>query len=218
MIRKIFLLSVLVVSGLLSVNSVAAKTTKVINIAENAEDVSPLLNGLKIPDTVIYDISGDPHRLLEVVGEKPTVLVFYRGGWCPYCSRQLASLRIIEDKLIQMGYQLIALSPDSPQRLKEEAHDAGFKIQIFSDQYFEVTQAFGLGYYLDDDVAEKYRTRLGTEFVDLEGVSRVALPVPAVYIIDRKGLVHFQYVNPNYSVRLENRILLQASQILNLAD
>lgn len=218
MIRKIFTLSVLVLIGMLSVNAMAAqKTAKAVNIAENAEKVSPLLNGQTIPDTIVYDTEDKAHKLHDIIGKKPTVMIFYRGGWCPYCSAQLASLKSIEDRIIQMGYQLIAISPDSPQRLSKQTFDADFKVQIYSDKYFEITQEFGLGFYLEDKVAMKYRNKLGTEFVDLDGTSRVALPVPAIYILDTKGLVHFQYVNPNYSVRLDNQLLFQAAKVLDLA-
>ncbi|RXF01162.1 AhpC/TSA family protein, partial [Pseudoalteromonas sp. PS5] len=64
--------------------------------------------------------------------------------------------------------------------------------------------------FLDDNTALAYRNKLGVNFVDLDGKDKVALPVPAVFVIDKKGLIQFQYANPNYKVRLDESVLLAA--------
>ena len=50
---------------------------------------------------------------------KKTVLVVYRGGWCPYCNSQLSDLQDIENQILQLGYQIIAVSPDAPSFIKQ---------------------------------------------------------------------------------------------------
>ena len=35
---------------------------------------------------------GTPFDLGAAFSEKPTVLIFYRGGWCPFCNRELGEL------------------------------------------------------------------------------------------------------------------------------
>ena len=45
------------------------------------------------------------------------------------------------------------------------------------------------------------------------GVERLVLPAPAVYVIDSKGLVQFQYVNPNFRTRLAPELLLHAAKL-----
>jgi len=185
-------------------------------IADNPNAVTPVLNGQTIPDVTIYDVHDKAHSLTELVKEQPTILVFYRGGWCPYCSAQLERIKAIEPKLLDLGYQLIALSPDSPQRLQSAKLKYDFKAKIMSDKVFDATEQFGLGYFLEDKLANIYRKKLGVEFVNINGDSRVALPVPAVYIIDKNGLVQFNYVNPNYKVRLDEELLFEAARALIL--
>lgn len=51
-----------------------------------------------------------------------------------------------------------------------------------------MSQALGLAYFLDDNTALAYRNKLGVNFVDLDGKDKVALPVPAVFVIDKKRL------------------------------
>lgn len=186
------------------------------DIATTAEDVRPLLNGQTIPDVTLYDVQGNQVNLRTLAAQKPTVIIFYRGGWCPYCSAQLAGLKEAERKIVNLGYQLVAISPDSPEKLSEQSFDTDFKVKLLSDKNFEATAAFGVGFFLPEKTAKRYRNKMGVEFVDIDGTSRVALPVPAVYVTDTAGLVHFNYVNPNYKVRISPELLYQATKTLAL--
>ncbi|MFY8284344.1 peroxiredoxin-like family protein [Pseudoalteromonas sp. SSMSWG5] len=198
----------LLISALFVLSSqvIAATAT---NIAESAERVSPLLPGLTVPNIELKDQYGKTVSLTERFKEKTTVLIVYRGGWCPYCSKQLASVQKIEKELADLNAQLIAVSPDSPEKLAETKITAP-SYQLLSDDSLTLAQTLGLAFYLDDKTAKIYRNKLGVNFVSLEGEAKVALPVPAVFVIDTNGLVHFQYANPNYKVRLTEDLLLAA--------
>jgi len=50
-------------------------------IADSAEQICPLLPGLKIPDVTLERVDGTPFNLLEEVSRQRSILVFYRGGW-----------------------------------------------------------------------------------------------------------------------------------------
>ena len=198
----------LLISALFVLSSqvIAATAT---NIAESAEQVSPLLPGLAVPDIELKDQYGKTVSLAERFKEKTTVLIVYRGGWCPYCSKQLANVQKIEKELADLGAQIIAVSPDSPEKLAESKITSP-NYQLLSDDSLLLAQKLGLAFYLDDKTAKIYRNKLGVNFVSLEGEVKVALPVPAVFVIDTNGLVNFQYANPNYKVRLTEDLLLAA--------
>lgn len=198
----------LLISALFVLSSqvIAATAT---NIAESAEQVSPLLPGLAVPNIELKDQYGKTVSLAERFKEKTTVLIVYRGGWCPYCSKQLANVQKIEKELADLGAQIIAVSPDSPEKLAESKITSP-NYQLLSDDSLLLAQKLGLAFYLDDKTAKIYRNKLGVNFVSLEGEVKVALPVPAVFVIDTNGLVNFQYANPNYKVRLTEDLLLAA--------
>jgi hypothetical protein len=40
------------------------------------------------------------------------------------------------------------------------------------------------------------------------------LPVPAVFLVTTNGLIQFEYVNPDYKVRLDPELLLAAAKIM----
>ncbi|MCF7519757.1 peroxiredoxin-like family protein [Pseudoalteromonas sp. L21] len=203
----------LLITALLALSSQAIAATAT-NIANSAEQVSPLLPGLTIQNVDLKDQFGKSVSLGERFKEKTTVLIVYRGGWCPYCSRQLASVQKIEKQLADLNAQIIAISPDSPEKLAESKISSP-NYQLLSDDSLALSQLLGLAFYLDAKTAKIYRNKLGVNFVSLDGEAKVALPVPAVFVVDTKGLIHFQYANPNYKVRLTEDLLLAAVKSVN---
>lgn len=203
----------LTLSLLLLLSSCAALALERNVIANEPEDITPLMNGQVIPEVAVWGLDGNSISLRKVVQKKPTVLIFYRGGWCPYCSAQLAGLKEMEDKFQQLGYQLLAISPDSPERLKKQRTEAKFVVQLMSDKKMDVIREFGLGFFLPDNIASRYRDKLGITFAQLDGTAKVALPVPAVYIVDQEGLILFNYVNPNFRVRVSPELVYEAAKL-----
>lgn len=192
-----------------SANSNAFDRTQV---AQAPEQVSPLLNGQTVPDAKLTTLTGAEVSLTEIVRQKPTVILFYRGGWCPYCNAQLSAFAEVEDKITELGYQILAVSPETPERLKQQAFDTGYGATLLSDHDLDVIRAFGLAFFLDDNTAQRYREAKGNVFATLAGDDRIVLPVPAAYIIDTQGLIRFQYVNPNYKVRVSPQLMYHAAK------
>jgi peroxiredoxin len=183
------------------------------SIAADAEQVSPLLNGQFVPDVILQTAFGKDISLKTLVESKPSLILFYRGGWCPYCNRQMAGLIEYQQRIIELGYQIIAISADSPQRLQQQKTADEFDVVLLSDQNLLAIRAFGVGYFLDNQTADMYRDKLGATLTTLEGSEKVVLPVPAAYIVDSSGLVQFQYVNPNYKVRVSPQLLYYAAKL-----
>ncbi|GAB2910829.1 peroxiredoxin-like family protein [Rheinheimera gaetbuli] len=185
-------------------------------IATSPEKVTPLLNGLTIPAVSLTTADNQTIALKQLVQQKPSVLVFYRGGWCPYCNAQLAALRDITPQLTKLGYQLIAITPDSVVSISKSLQDTGgqkLNYTLLSDAYFAASSAFGLAYYLDDKTAAAYKGKLGSLISTEAGTEKVVLPVPAVYILNTKGEALFNYVHINFKTRLESELLLKAAEL-----
>ena len=185
-------------------------------IAPAPEQVTPLLNGLTIPTVSLTAANNKTVALTELVQQKPSVLVFYRGGWCPYCNAQLAALRDIEPQLTKLGYQIIAITPDSVASINKSLEDTGgnkLNYTLLSDANFAASSAFGLAYYLDDKTAAAYKGKLGSLITTEAGTEKVVLPVPAVYILNTNGEALFSYVHINYKSRLHSELLLKAAEL-----
>ncbi|WP_068546283.1 peroxiredoxin family protein [Thalassotalea crassostreae] len=199
---------------LLLITSTAAVAAK--PIAESAEVVSPLLPGQKVPSVQATDLNNKPVDLAQIVNGKPTVLFFYRGGWCPFCNTQMGQLQAIEKDLKDLGFQLIGISTDNIADLNKSISDRELSYQLLSDYNSQVSQAFGLAFFTSQKVTDRYLAKMDLKNPlqkNAAGVERLVLPAPAVYVIDSKGLVQFQYVNPNFRTRLAPELLLHAAKL-----
>jgi len=179
-------------------------------IHTKAEQVQPLLPGMKTPSFTVQDVKGgsvdfDPAKL-----EKPLVLTFFRGGWCPYCNLHLAEMRHAETALKELGFDIWFISVDKPEMLYESLDQPDIAYTILSDSKLEATRAFGLAFRVDDETYERY-LNYGIYLEKASGETHHVLPAPATFIIGMDGIINFQYTNPDYKVRLHPDVLLAAA-------
>ena len=109
--------------------------------------------------------------------------------------------------------QLLALSPDKPSKLKEtiDKHKMGFR--LLSDSDMAAARSFRVAYTLDDQtLAELKKYNIDVE--DASGQKHHMLPVLAVFLVATNGVIQFEYVNPDYKVRLDPELLLFAVKII----
>jgi len=195
-----------------------SNTLSVKTIAETAEQVNPLMNGQQIP-TAVQVTTGEGKKLSlgQVLNNKKTVLFFYRGGWCPFCNTQMGQLKKIENQLTKLGFQLIGISTDNAQDLQRSIGEHKLNYQLLADFNSVTSQAFGLAYFSSQKITDRYIAKMDLKNPlqkNKVGDERLVLPVPAIYVIDRMGLVQFNYVNPNYKVRLHEALLLKAAELV----
>lgn len=176
-------------------------------VAERADDIHPILVGMKVPDVFLADVLGKEVRLYSLLENKPTVLIFYRGGWCPYCNLQMEQLHTIESDVLKEGYQIVAIGADRPENVEKsiEKHDLNYT--LLSDSTMNTAKAFGLAFRVDKETLERQR-KFGVDIEAASGLNHHILPVPAVFIVQKDGSIIFEYVNPNFKVRLNAQVLL----------
>ena len=182
-------------------------------IADSAENVTPLLIGQNAPNSKLQTVEGDPVSLKALTMQKPTVLIFYRGGWCPYCNRQLAGLKEIEGQLDELGYQILAISPETPAQLQEQKLQTKFTVKLLADPELETIRGFGIGFYVPDETRTKYKSNWDIDLNSDKISGKAVLPAPAVFILDTDGKIKFSYVNPDIKTRLSEQLLYQAAKL-----
>lgn len=173
--------------------------------------VRPALIGSSIPDVEMKKLDGSGIALSDVVKGKKTILVFYRGGWCPYCNKQLAGLAKASPQLQKMGYEIVGISPDSPEFLNDLREGQSVPYTLLSDDDMEASKTMGLAYKLDDVTVTKYKS-MGLDLEARSGHKHHLLPVPAVYFVNEEGKIVFSYVNPDYKVRIQSDVLLSVAK------
>jgi peroxiredoxin len=208
--KKWLLVAALALSAAVSTSALAIDRTI---IADKAENVTPLLNGTTAPNVTVKTADGSPVSLQALLMQKPTVLIFYRGGWCPYCSRQLAELKSIEQDLVNEGYQVLAVSPESPEKLQSQKLETEFAVTLISDESLDAIRGFGVGYYVPNDTRKLYKDRMDVNLT-VDATEQGVLPAPAIFIIDEAGTIQFSYVNPDYTVRPSAALVLSAAKLV----
>ena len=187
---------------LLFISLIFIGCTNQLSIPLVAEDISPILIGEKLPNANFQNAEGEYVQLKAVLEEKPTVLVFYRGGWCPYCNVQLSGLVEIEEDVLELGYQIVAISPDDYKNLQSTIENNSTKYKLLSDPNGKFIKEIGIAFKTSSSLKE-YITGKGQK-----GETSSVMPAPTVMIVDKKGVIKFEYINPNYKERISGEMLL----------
>ena len=164
-----------------------------------------LLQDFILPDTTGQDVS-----LSKLVASGPAVLVFYRGGWCPYCNIALHQYQSeLVPQLGRYGATMVAVSPQKPDESLSTAAKHALEFPVLSDAGARVARRLGVAFQPAEDVLEAQRA-LGVDIRDgnVDGASQ--LPMPTVLVVDRDRIVRFADVHPDYTSRTEVPVIISA--------
>ena len=181
-------------------------------VADTADQINPIKTGQALPPLTLNTPESKYFDLNKEVSKKPAIIIFYRGGWCPYCNRHFGELKSIEPELLKLGYQIIAVSPDRPELLKEFAEKKGIEYRLLSDSEMKAATSLGIAFRVDEDLVKKYKTKHSIDLEGDSGQTHHLLPVPSVFIVTTDNVIRYSYINPNYKVRITPDDLLQAAK------
>ncbi len=119
----------------------------------------------------------------------------------------------MEAELSSLGFPVIAISPDRPDKLVKslEAKDLGYT--LYSDSSLAAARAFGSAFQLSDEEVTQYKG-YGIDLEAASGYGHHQLPVPSVFLVEAGGTIRWVYSNPDYRVRPDNAKLLEAARSL----
>jgi peroxiredoxin len=183
----------------------------------SAQETTPLKTGDRAPSFTVRTVDDVPFDFNPAQLERPTILISFRGGWCPYCNMHLSELRTVMPQIKEAGVDILFLSNDAPYQLysslKQETQDdiAGLDYTILSDADINAARALGTAFRTDSGLTD-YLDEKGREYSGSSIGKHNALAVPAVYVIDRSGMIVFDFVTPDYKVRLPAEELLAAAK------
>ena len=171
-------------------------------------DICPIKNSEAVPSVNLINKEAKQINLKELIGDTPTIVIFYRGAWCPYCTKHLSALQEVKPQIDSLGFQLIAITPDHFTKLDSTStRTKGLEYQLLSDNNLEAINAFGIGWKINDDLYQKYKDNYGMDTEWWSSSKHHTLPVPAVFVIN-EGKIQYQHVDPNYSKRLDPYLLI----------
>ena len=99
-------------------------------LAAGVPPASPRV-GTVLPDAELLDVHGAATTLYAAAGSGTSVLVFYRGAWCPYCNIALSAYQAqLLPQLTARGIRLVAISPQKPDGslTMQQKHSLAFAV------------------------------------------------------------------------------------------
>ncbi len=165
------------------------------------------------PDVTLPDALGRPVRLAELWQRGPLVLIFYRGGWCPYCNLELRAWQQHRDALAAIGASVVAISPQTPDNSLSTAEKNELAYPVLSDSALSAANGFGVAFEMPQPLLDLYRAG-GNDLPVQNGNGRWALPLPATYVIGRDGRIAFAHIEADYRERAEpTDVLMQLERL-----
>jgi peroxiredoxin len=170
-------------------------------------EANALQVGAALPALTLPDAAGKPVNLKALNADGPLVIVFYRGGWCPYCNLELREWQRLLPQLGELGATLVAISPQTPDNSLSTAEKNELAFPVLSDSGLAAAQAFGIAFTLSPELVALY-AKVGNDLPTLNGNGQWVLPVPATYLIDRSGVVAWAHIEADYRRRAEPQDVL----------
>lgn len=154
------------------------------------------------PDFTLPNTQGETITLSEQLKQGPVLLKFFRGYWCPYCSLELRAYQKVVTQIQALGGTILAISPQTLAASQKtvERHDLTY--DLLRDRGCQTAQDYGLAFTIPDAVKQIY-LESGCVIPDHNGIEEWVLPVPATFVVDRRGHIALAYVNVDFRVRYE---------------
>lgn len=155
--------------------------------------------GQSLPDFQLTNLEGEAVTSSNLLTQ-PSVLIFYRGNWCPLCMAQIKEVARSYHQLESLGAQVILVSPQPHKYTRELANKFDVNFQFMTDSHNQAAKTLG--------IMADFGIPSGIEMM---GYSSEA-PMPTVIITDANGKVLWADETDNYRVRPEPETFLQVFQ------
>ncbi|MCP4804541.1 MAG: AhpC/TSA family protein [Proteobacteria bacterium] len=148
--------------------------------------------GTAAPDADVRTLQGEPTRLAEHV-DGTTLVVFYKGGWCPFCNAHLRELATAYPEFQARGVDIVAISVDSAEAATLTAATWEIPFAVLSDPNLEAHRGYDVVW-----TASGFEKRLlkltGADLEAWSGRDDGVTAWPAVFLVE-EGVVTWGHVD-----------------------
>jgi peroxiredoxin len=157
-----------------------------------------LRRGKPLPDFSALDESGKPLASRDLRGT-PAVMIFVRGNWCPFCSRQVKNLTGYYKEIVDLGARLIFVTPKPQETTRRVAEFFNVELEFWLDESLAATRKLGL--LLESAVPKDYYGEYGRDTT-----------WPASLVIDASGVIRYVELSKHIIDRPNPKTLLRELQ------
>lgn len=153
--------------------------------------------GDHFPAFSLADQNGATHTDAELRSGRANLVVVYRGDFCPFARYELGELNRSRADFEQQGLGMIAISADPIDRSRMLSRFLGAAIPLLSDQGENLIGPLGL--------VQQHRD------------SEPDNAIPALFLVDRAGIVRWEFTSPYYREQPSPETIRQAAHQLGLS-
>ncbi|KAK3617474.1 hypothetical protein LTR22_026728 [Elasticomyces elasticus] len=163
--------------------------------------------GAVLPAFELVDANGVKTSSADLLSKGPILVAFYRGGWCPFCNLALRDLQSNLETFTAKGINLVAISPELPDRSLStlEKNELGFS--VLSDIGNVFARKLGIVWKQPDSLRPHVKA-FGNDLQAINGDDSFEVPVPCTLLVDQRGIVRNLYIEADYTKRLDGSIPL----------
>ena len=184
-------------------NTSTESDIKWMKMGYDLEKIRPtgLKAGVKAPDFTLKAPNGAIVKLSEEIKKQPVVLMFYRGQWCPLCTRYLAAFQESVPQIAAKGAKVIAITPETNENIAKTVEKTKISFTILHDTNESVMSDYKVLFSVTDDYQDRIRKGKQMDIAMNNGKTAAQLPVPATYVIGQDGIIKFAQFDLNYKNR-----------------
>ncbi|MDX1350117.1 MAG: peroxiredoxin-like family protein [Putridiphycobacter sp.] len=177
-------------------------------IVENALQLGDIA-----PDFTLTNASGEAVNLYNELESGPVILMWYRGGWCPYCNITLHAMQENLPKFKAHGANLLALTPELPDSSMSTTEKNELAFQVLSDVDNRIARTYKVVFKLTEAVGNLYENGFGLS--KYNGNNSNELPLAATYIIGQDKVIKYAFLDADYRNRAEPSEIIEVLNSLS---
>lgn len=149
-----------------------------------------LVAGTKLPHFTLLDVNRKSVSSAQLT-DKPAILIFYRGNWCPFCMAQLKELFSRYKDISAMGVRVAMISPQPHGNAVEISRKFNGEFDFLIDEGNAAARALG--------IENPNGLPMGMQMLGYDSDT----VMPTVIITGKDGKIVWTHETDNYRVRPE---------------
>lgn len=152
--------------------------------------------GSTLPGFTVRNASGAVVTSAQLT-DKPAILIFFRGNWCPLCMAQIKELVSRYKDIGALGVRVALISPQPHSNTEALAKKYGVKFDFLTDEGNVAARALG--------IEQAHGLPMGMQMMGYDSET----VLPTVIITDKNGKVIWTHETDNYRIRPEPDVYLE---------
>ena len=115
---------------------------------------------------------------------------------------ELEALQEIHAEIGALGARVVAITPELERYTRNVHRRLNLTFDVLTDLHLRVAEQFRLVFVQPDYLRDLYKSH-GNTLDRFHDESEYRLPMPARYVVDRRGIIRGADVNADYTIRPE---------------